>query len=163
MFKLIKKYMKRVLSLLCFMLMVSMSLMAKGGKALQYDITGTGSGNEGMVLVKVFVYGKNVTDQDIKQAAVHGVVFRGCSGNNSGVRQPAMASPETENSYADFCNAFFSAKGECQNYASIIDGSYERIKTAKGLKYGAIVQVDKKALRKKMEKVGIVRSLSSGF
>lgn len=155
--------MKRVLCLLCFMLMVSMSLLAKGGKTLQYDIAGAGSGTEGMVLVKVFVYGKNVTDQDIKQAAVHGVVFRGCSGNNSGVRQPAMASPETEASNAEFCETFFSPKGECQNYASIIDGSYERVKTAKGVKFGAVVQVDKKALRKKMEKVGIVRSLSFGF
>lgn len=54
-------------------------------------------------------------------------------------------------------------QGECQNYASIIAGSYERVKTSKGVKSGAIVQVDKKALRKALEKAGVVRSLSAGF
>ena len=126
-------------------------------------MTGAGSGNEGMVLVKVFVYAKTVTDQDLKRAAVHGVVFRGCTGNNSGAIQPAMASPESENSHAEFCKAFFASDGECQNYASIIAGSYERVKTQKGLKCGAIVQVSKTALRKVLEKAGVVRSLSSGF
>ena len=155
--------MKKVFKLMCLMLMISISALAKGDKNLQYDITGAGSGNEGMVLVKVFVYSKNATDQELKQAAVHGIVFRGCSGNNSGARQPAMAPAETESSHAEFCKAFFSVNGECQNYASIIAGSYERVKTSKGLKNGAIVQVDKKALRKALEKAGVVRSLSAGF
>ena len=84
--------MKRILSLLCLMLMLSLVAFAKGNEMPQYDITGAGSGNEGMLLVKVFVYSKKVTDQDLKRAAVHGVVFRGCSGNNSGAKQPAMAS-----------------------------------------------------------------------
>ena len=107
--------MKRILSLLCLMLMLSLVAFAKGNEMPQYDITGAGSGNEGMLLVKVFVYSKKVTDQDLKRAAVHGVVFRGCS------------------------------------------------KTSKGVKSGAIVQVDKKALRKALEKAGVVRSLSAGF
>lgn len=155
--------MKRILSLLCLMLMVSLAALAKGDEMPQYDITGAGSGNEGMLLVKVFVYSKKVTDQDLKRAAVHGVVFRGCSGNNSGARQPAMATAESEASHSEFCKEFFAAQGDCQNYASIIAGSYERVKTSKGLKSGAIVQVDKKALRKALEKAGVVRSLSAGF
>ncbi len=155
--------MKRILSLLCLMLMLSLAALAKGDVMPQYDITGAGSGNEGMLLVKVFVYSKKVTDQDLKRAAVHGVVFRGCSGNNSGARQPAMAPAESEASHSEFCKEFFAEQGECQNYASIIAGSYERVKTPKGLKYGAIIQVDKKALRKALEKAGVVRSLSAGF
>lgn len=67
--------MKRILSLLCLMLMLSVVAFAKGNEMPQYDITGAGSGNEGMLLVKVFVYSKKVTDQDLKRAAVHGVVF----------------------------------------------------------------------------------------
>lgn len=155
--------MKRILSLLCLMLMLSLVAFAKGNEMPQYDITGAGSGNEGMLLVKVFVYSKKVTDQDLKRAAVHGVVFRGCSENNSGAKQPAMAPAESEASHSEFCNGFFAAQGECQNYASIIAGSYERVKTSKGVKSGAIVQVDKKALRKALEKAGVVRSLSAGF
>ena len=116
-----------------------------------------------MVLVKVFVYSKSSSDQDLKRAAVHGVVFRGCTGNNSGSKQPAMASSDAESSHAAFFKDFFADDGECQNYASIIAGSYERVKTSKGYKNGAIVQVDKRALRKALEKAGVVRSLSSGF
>lgn len=98
--------MKKFFNLLLLLLMFAVTAMAKGGEMPKYDMTGAGSGNEGMVLVKVFVYAKTVTDQDLKRAAVHGVVFRGCTGNNSGAIQPAMASPESENSHAEFCKAF---------------------------------------------------------
>lgn len=155
--------MKRIINLLCLMLMFSVAALAKGDDMSQYDITGAGSGNEGMLLVKVFVYSKKASDQDLKRAAVHGVVFRGLTGNNSGARQPAMAPDESETSHSEFCKEFFAEQGDCQNYANIIAGSYERVKTAKGLKLGAIVQVDKKALRKTLEKAGVVRSLSAGF
>ena len=155
--------MKRFLSFICLVIMLSLSALAKGDNMPKYDITGAGSGNEGMVLVKVFVYAKSANDQDLKRAAVHGIVFRGCTGNNSGTRQPAMASAETEASHAEYCREFFAPTGECQNYASIIACSYERVKTAKGYKCGAIVQVNKVALRKTLETAGVVRSLSSGF
>lgn len=155
--------MRKLFSLLLLMLAMSAAAVTTGDKMPQYDITGAGSGNEGKLLVKVYVYGKKVSDQDIKRAAVHGVVFRGVTGNNSGARQPAMAKADAESTHAEFCEAFFAADGECQNYASIIDGSYERVKTQKGYKYGAIVEVDKRALRKALEDAGVVRSLSSGF
>lgn len=155
--------MKRLLTFMLLMLTVTMSVMAKGDKMPKYDITGAGSGNEGMVLVKVFVYDKSASDEDLKRAAVHGVVFRGCTGNNSGAMQPAMTSPETEASHAEYCAEFFAPDGECQNYATIIAGSYERVKTQKGYKCGAIVQVNKRSLRRTLEKAGVVRSLSSGF
>lgn len=142
---------------------VSAVAIAKDVAMPKYDIIGAGSGTEGMVLVKVYVYAKKVTDQDFKRAAVHGIVFRGCTGNNSGVAQPAMASPDAELSNASYCEAFFAPDGECQSYASIIPDSYERAKVGKGYRFGAIVQVNKKSLRKTLEKAGIVRSLSSGF
>ena len=157
--------MKRVINILIFVFVLAIGAMAKGNEKMpQYDIMGAGSGNEGMLLVKVFVYAKkNVPDEELKRAAVHGVVFRGCTGNNNGANQPAMASPTVETDNSAFCEAFFASSGECQNYASIISGSYERIKTGKGYKYGAIIQVNKTALRKDLEKAGIIRSLSSGF
>lgn len=155
--------MKRLLSIVMLFLVVASGAMAKGDKVPQYDITGAGSGTEGTVLVKVYVYGKKVKDQDLKRAAVHGVVFRGCSGNASGARQPAMAGPTAEVDHAAFCERFFAADGECQGFASIVDGSYDRVKTSKGYKVGAILQVNKASLRKELEKAGVVRSLSSGF
>lgn len=155
--------MKRLLSLMIAFLFVTLGVMSKGDKMPQYDITGAGSGTEGTILVKVYVYDKNVSDQELKRAAVHGIVFRGCTGNASGARQPAMASPTAETDNAAFCEAFFATDGQCQNFATIIAGSYDRVKTNKGYKHGAILQIDKTSLRKELEKAGVVRSLSSGF
>ena len=155
--------MKKVFNLVFMLLFVVLGVMAKSDKMPQYDITGAGSGTEGTVLVKVYVYSKSVSDNDLKRAAVHGIVFRGCSGNASGARQPAMASPTAETDNATFCKEFFAPDGQCVNYASIVDGSYDRVKTKKGYKSGAILQVDKASLRKDLEKAGVVRSLSAGF
>ena len=154
--------MKKLLSLYV-MLSLMLTAVAKSDKMPVYDIMGAGSGTEGTILVKVYVYAKSVKDVDLKRAAVHGVVFRGCVGNQSGARQPAMASPQAEADNAAFCKTFFAEDGECQNYASVVAGSYDRVKTSKGVKCGAILQVDKAALRKTLEKAGVVRSLSSGF
>lgn len=155
--------MKRLFNVLFMLLFILTGAIAKVEKMPQYDITGAGSGTEGTILVKVYVYGSKVSDQDLKRAAVHGVVFRGCSGNQSGARQPAMAAPTAETDNAAFCQEFFAADGPCQNYATVIAGSYDRVKTQKGYKQGAILQVDKTSLRKELEKAGVVKSLSSGF
>lgn len=155
--------MKKLFCILTLLVLMVSGVVAKNDKMPQYDITGAGSGTEGMLLVKVYVYAKSADDADYKRAAVHGVVFRGCNGNESGARQPAMAPATAEVDNALYCQEFFSTTGECQNYASIVAGSYDRVKTSKGHKLGAIVQVNKTALRKALEKAGVVRSLSSGF
>ena len=157
-----KKQFRILMTFLLFIMSI-IGAMAKNDKMPQYDITGAGSGTEGTILVKVYVYAKSVKDEDLKRAAVHGVVFRGCSGNASGARQPPMAPITAENDNATFCEEFFSSTGQCQSFASIIAGSYDRVKTSKGYKAGAIVQIDKRSLRKELEKAGVVRSLSSGF
>lgn len=154
--------MKRLLSLLIAFLIFYSPLFGQESVP-QYDIEGAGSATEGYVLVKVFVYKKRVSDQDLKRAAVHGVVFRGCSVSKGGATQPAMAPVSAEHSNKAFCKSFFADDGECQGYATIVEGSYERIKTKKGYKCGATLQVNKAALRKDLEQAGVVRSLTSGF
>ena len=155
--------MKKIICLLLCLTTVFVSASAQSHKMPKYDITGAGSGNEGTVLVKVFIYEKKADDQQLKCAAVHGIVFRGVTGNNSGAKQPPMAPATAELDNATFCSEFFTPDGQCQNFASIVDGSYERVKTSKGYKNGAIVQINKSELRKYLEKAGLVRSLSSGF
>lgn len=157
--------MKKVLGLICLLMTICLIVEAKPKveKMPQYDILGAGSGTEGTILVKVYVYAQNVDDADLKRAAVHGVVFRGCNGNASGAHQPAMAPATAEIDNSEFCKAFFAVDGQCQNYATIVAGSYDRVKTQKGYKSGAIVQVNKSSLRKELERAGVVRSLSSGF
>lgn len=155
--------MRKVLSLLALLLFIAVGAKAKGDKMPTYDITGAGSGTEGTLLVKVYVYNKTVSDNDLKRAAVHGVVFRGCTGNESGARQPAMAPATAEADNQTFFAEFFAENGQCLSFATIVAGSYERVKTQKGYKMGAILQVNKTSLRKTLEKAGVVRSLSSGF
>lgn len=155
--------MRKILSLLALLLFFVAGAMAKGDKMPTYDITGAGSGTEGTLLVKVYVYSKSVTDNDLKRAAVHGVVFRGCVGNESGARQPAMAPATAEVDHKAYFEDFFADDGQCLNFATVVAGSYDRVKTQKGYKSGAIIQVNKTSLRKTLEKAGVVRSLSSGF
>lgn len=155
--------MKFLLSLLLFVMAMVQPTMAKDVEPVQYDITSAGSGVQGTCLVKVFVYSKSakVTDLLIKYAAVHGVLFRGYQGKPSA---PALAgSAVVETQKADYFSAFFGEKGTYQNYASIVSGSYERVRTGKGYKVGAIVQVAKDQLRSDLVTAGIIRGLANGF
>ena len=160
--------MKKISLFVCLMaaMMAVVSVSAKDKlKAVDpssYEISGAGSGTEGTCLVKVFVYGSG-SDAAIKVAAGHGVIFRGFSGTASGASQPPMASPSVEETHSTFFKSFLDEKGACQNYASIVPGSYERVKTAKGNKVGAVVQVMRTALRHELEQQGVIKSLSSGF
>lgn len=156
--------MKYILSLLLLAIVMAIPACAKSGDPIKYDITSAGSGTQGTYLVRVYVYSKSakVTDQQIKYGAVHGVLFRGFQGKPSA---PALAgSSVVEEQKADYFAAFFDEdKGSYQNYASIVPGTYERIKTGKGYKVGAIVQVNKEKLRQDLASAGIIRGLSNGF
>lgn len=138
----------------------------KKDKTLQYEIASAGSGQQGTYLVKVFVFTKSAkaTDGDLKRAAVHGVVFRGVPGGNGAPSQrPLVSNPAVEQEKAEYFEAFFNDNGMYTQFANIVAGSYERIKTPGGYKMGGVVQVNKDQLRKELEKSGIVRSLSNGF
>lgn len=134
------------------------------GDEPRYDIQSAGSGTYGTTLVKVYVYSKKgkVSDNELKRAAVHGVLFRGVEGRPS--QPPLAGSAAAEKEKADYFNAFFGEEGMYLNYASVLSESYERIKMKKGgYKIGAVVQVSKNKLRQELERAGAIRGLSSGF
>lgn len=156
--------MKHRLLFTVLLALLSVAAMAKGDDPLQYDIEAAGSGTQGTYLVRVWVYSKSgkVSDADIKKAAVHGVTFRGfAAGEGSPAQRPIAPSPTVETQHADYFGAFF--KGPHEQFANIVTGSYRRTKLSKGYKSGAVVQVQKDALRHELEEAGIVRGLSSGF
>lgn len=130
----------------------------------RYDIEGVETGTQGTYLVKVYIYtnkGEATTEQ-IKYAAVHGVLFRGFSGKGFST-QKALARPEIEKQKADFFSAFWG-NGDYLAFASIVNAVADRVKVSnKEYKIGAIVSVSKDALRKSMEDAGIIRGLNSGF
>jgi len=130
----------------------------------RYDIEGVETGVQGTFLVKVYVYTSKpeATTEQIKFAAVHGVLFRGFSGKGFAT-QKALARPEIEAQKADFFSAFWG-NGDYLAYASIVNAVTDRIKVSnKEYKIGAIVSVSKDALRKSLEDAGIIKGLNSGF
>ena len=157
---------KVILLLLVSFLLCPLSAICKDDKVPQYDIEAAGSGQQGTYLVKISVYSKSksVTDDILKKAAVHGVIFRGVPGGNGAPTQrPLAKSPSVEQEKAEYFKEFFSEGGIYTQYANIVSGSYDRIKSSKGYKLGAILQVNKDELRKELERSGIIKGLNSGF
>jgi len=148
--------------MLCF---VAFSAEAKKPQTLRYEMECAGNGTQGTYLVKVWVYSKsNLTSDDVKRYAVHGVIFKGYAGKTGGcVAQKAMTPVTAEHQHADFFNAFFNKDKAYGRYATEIQGSFERVRVGKEYKYGLTVSVAKDALRKTLEDAGIIRGLSGGF
>ncbi len=143
------------------------TMSAANDDALKYDIESAGSAVEGSYLVKVWVHSKmaRVSDDELKHAAVHGVLFRGFHGKQGQVSQrPLAKSAVVEQQRADYFKVFFGEEGAYLQYATIVPGSYERVKMQKkGYKVGAVVQVFKDNLRRELQSAGIIQGLSSGF
>ena len=150
--------------LLAVLLFLSVPVAAKGDKPLQYDVEAAGSGVQGTYLVRVWVYSKSgkISDEDIKKAAVHGVIFRGFNGGQGAPSQrPIATSIALEEEKAEYFKVFFTSA--YLQYANVVSGSYQRVKASKEYKIGAIVQVNKDNLRRELEQAGIVKELSNGF
>jgi hypothetical protein len=132
-----------------------------------YEIESAGSGTQGNCLVRVWVYSKSakVSDNDLKRAAVHGVIFRGYNGTNGNPSAKPMVSDITiEQQKASYFKSFFADGGVYSNYAIVVVGSYQHMKTEdKKYKVGATIQVSKDNLRKELEQSGIIKSLNSFF
>lgn len=129
-----------------------------------YDIEGVETGAQGTYLVKVYIYTNKpeATTEQIKYAAVHGVIFRGFSGKGFSTQKP-LARPEIETQKADFFNAFWTG-GDYMAYASIVNAIADRLKvSSKEYKIGAIVSVSKDSLRKSLEDAGVIKELGYGF
>jgi len=150
------------------LLFCSLFLCAQARKepeTLRYDIECAGNGTNGIYLVKVWVYGdaNKITSDVIKKYAVHGVIFKGFTGNGCTTQKPMAQSPTLEQDKADFFKAFFDTDKTYARYATLVEGSDERVKIGKEYKIGAVVSVSKDMLRTDLEKAGIIRGLSSGF
>ena len=151
-------------TMLAVLMLLSVAAIAKSDKPLQYDIEAAGSGVQGTYLVRVWIYSKSgkISDEDIKKAAVHGVIFRGFNGGQGSPSQRPIATSTTlEEEKAEYFKTFFGFA--YLQYANIVSGSYQRVKNHKDYKVGAIVQVNKDNLRRELEQAGIVKGLSNGF
>lgn len=124
---------------------------------------GTSAGS-GSYLVRVSVTTKNskLSDADMSRCAVHGVLFKGFSGENTHMEKPLAGKPSIEAEHSEFFNNFFET--QASGYASPLPSTRSVTKTDKK-KYVVtqVVEVKKDLLRKTLQDAGVIRSLNSGF
>lgn len=128
-----------------------------------YTIEGAGTGVQGTYLVKVTTSAKSpnkVSDTDLALCAVHGVLFRGFSGERQHQR-PLTGNAANEQQYADFYNSFFQQAYKQYGYTEPTSRSV--MKVGKEYKVSALVSVKKDQLRKDLTQQGIIRGIANGF
>lgn len=136
-----------------------------------YEITCIGVGDEGTKLIAVYGYGKDHdrATYEAKRNAIHGVIFKGTEVNTGGCMgvKPLAKSPMLETERADFFQKFFQDGGQYLNYVSLsAEGRAQRKVTKidkKTYKVGIAVAIRYDALRKDLEKAGVIKKLSAGF
>lgn len=162
----------RVLAVFILLICIPFCASAKKKKdsaaeIFRYEMECAGAGNEGSYIVKVWVYSSKpkIDTSLIKEKAVHGVLFKGFTGEPGCTSQkPLIKDSSIEHKKQDFFDTFFGAEKVYQKYVSIVSPSPEVVKVdKKEFKIGAIVSVEKDLLRKDLEQAGIVRRLNSGF
>ena len=163
--------MKRLLLIISLVVMVCGNMMAKEPEVTEISISGEGIGNGGRPILTVTCAAKKadkVTDSEICRCAVRGVLFRGyadssnTSSFDASTSHPALVDPDQEAGHADYFNDFFST-GAYNTYVDILPDTRHIMKAGKVYHVSQSVQVNVPALRKKLEKDGIIRSLKSGW
>lgn len=151
---------------LLFGLLFTFVLQAQTYNIPKYDIQAYGTGKEGYYTAEVFIYQDKPdkgADDNLRKAAVHGVIFKGLAPANDSPAQRPLAKPSAETDNPEFFGKFFG-NGDCNNYVSIISSSKRVEKVEKKLyRIRAVVSVSKDLLRKELEKNKIVRSFSDIF
>ena len=144
----------------------------KDTKIWRYDLECEGIAKQGSKLVKVWSYSKNPKHaiSSAMKNAVHGIIFKGYAGGGRGCTSinPLIKDASLEKTHQVFFDAFFAEGGEYLKYVSAAtDGRIapgDRLKISKReYKIGVIVNVQYAQLRKRLEKEGIIKGLTSGF
>lgn len=180
-----KTYNLLTIGLFCSLLLISCSstsnLSSSSSGAVtptlqswQYEIEPVQTGVTGTYLIKVWSYvtDPNMITEVATKNAIHGVLFKGFPNNGRITGQPAIIrDPSKESENADFFREFFSNNGEYLRYVTLTNnGSIapgDRLKIGEGrkasYKIGMTVSVNQALLRKRMEDLGIAKSLTDGF
>ncbi len=165
--------MKREVLLIGLSLLLCMPVFAgakkkadKDTERFRYEIECAGNGIQGTYLIKVWTYSKKaaVAAEQCKKNAVHGVIFKGYTGEHGCVAQrPLARNAGVEMEYEAYFKTFFSDNGEYYKYVSLTDTAQDIVKVGKEYKVGVIVSVKKDELRRALEEAGVIKGLGSGF
>lgn len=169
--------MKKFLAFVLFaMLMLCFSPEANAKKKdfveYKYELSAAQEGSSaaaGYKVFKVWSYGekKLLTDEICMRNAIHGLLFKGLASEDFGTQGgvPALV-PDGYESHKDYFDAFFSTGDFTQFIQPASKGAQQAgdvIKMNKEYKVGLLVQVNLSALRKRLEKDGIIKNARSLF
>lgn len=162
---------KLIIFLVCTLMMSAAATWAKAPQVTEVSITGEGVGNGGRPVLVVTCAAKkaaDVSDADLAVCAVRGVLFRGyadaskSSSFDSSTNHPALVGADNEAAHADYFADFFGS-GAASTYVDILPDTRKVTKVGKVYHVSQMVQVNVPALRAKLEKDGIIRSLKTGW
>lgn len=137
---------------------ISSIAMAKEKEQFVYDISCAGNAM-GYYVVEVSAYvssKKEISDAVVKKCALHGVLYRGFSGNDGCHSQKPLLQNSDE-SHSSLIDELITS--EYGKYVETIGVPLKVIKQPKRYKVTTIIQVAKDLLRKDLEKAGIIRKL----
>ncbi len=150
-----------LLLILVTILATSSPCFARSKPFYDYDIACAGNGEYGHYIVKVSVVvpnKKSINSIIVKQHAIHGVIYKGYSGDNGCSSQKALLGTSQLTSEQQL----EVDKLICENYsmhAFSIGNALNVVKVKKGYQVTAVVEVNAGSLRSKLEGMGIIRKL----
>lgn len=150
--------MRKSLSLVLVFLLSTVSYAKTNISSLDYEIAGVAIAIEGNYLVEVSAMvdkKKDATIEIAKQCAIHGCLFKGFVVDRI-FQKPIMSLPSIEKEHQVFFEKLI--REQYQNYTN---STYpiQIVKVGKRYRVKAIILVAKDALRKTMEKEGIISKL----
>lgn len=166
---------KLFIFILSAILSVGVSLNANAKDRIvpyNYELAVVQEGNaatSGYKIFKVWSIGKksDLTPEICMRNAIHGLLFKGLIANDMGSQGSISALvPDGYESHKDYFDAFFSTGDFLQFIQPASIGAQQAgdiIKMKKDHKVGMLVQVNISALRKRLEKDGILKNARSLF
>lgn len=155
-------------AVVCAVLLSACSSSQKIIDTWNYDIRCAGTAKDGSYIVQVTAQGttSQAAKMNARKCAVHGVLFKGIAAGVAGCtpQRPMIPDPSVMTSRADFFDAFFADNGQYGRYVSEAEGTFASpMRISGGYKAIVTLVVSKDQLRKDLERVGIIRGLSTGF
>lgn len=139
-----------------------------------YEVEPLVQGAQGTYLFKIWSYLEDPNDvtEIAPKNAIHAVLFKGIPALDRQVAQPPIIeSMSNIDEFQNFFDQFFSTGGEYLKYVNLTSNGAiatgDRIKISEGrnttYKIGMIVSINKDVLRKRMEEIGVIKSMGDIF
>jgi hypothetical protein len=166
--------MKKILLMIAAALMIGGTAMAKDDVPdYDYELSLAKeniAATSGFKVFKVWSFGKKketLTQEIGMRNAIHGLLFKGLAAADVGSQGnvPALV-PDGYDSHKEYFDVFF-ANGEFKQFIQLTSRGAQQagdvVKVGKKYKVGLLVQVNLSALRKRLEKDGIIESAKGMF